>query len=237
MWQKNHHYSHYDGAGAEHWAWQFLRRNPDYQADWDWFNETWQLLEQLYGSPPDRNFMEWKNDSHAYRVVSDDDIVKARNLSGLKGQRLLIECWMGTKWGFYKFPVNPEIDLPELDTQLLWREVDLDKWLVMDGEQDSFSFRQIFDLRLPIEVQLEQAKRAFVIARRQQQKSGQLSCYRVPQCGKHGLNLLRIYDASNTGISESEIKEHLQLDNIPGLLAEAKELIYGGHQRILLYAE
>ena len=98
-------------------------------------------------------------------------------------------------------------------------------------------FRQTFDLRLPIELQLEQAKRGFVIARRKQQQSGHLSCYRISQCCKHWINLLRIYDAVNIGISESEIKDHLQLDNIPDLLAEAKELVYGGYQRILLYAE
>jgi len=100
MWQKNHYYLHYDGAGAEHWAWQFLRRNSDYQADWDWFNEIWQLLEQLYGSPPDRNFMEWKNDSRAYRVVSEDDIVKVRNLSGLIRTTLANRVLDGDKMGF-----------------------------------------------------------------------------------------------------------------------------------------
>ena len=136
------------------------------------FIENWQLLERMYSSPPDRNFVKWKNDSRAYREVSDDDIVKTRNLCGLKGQRLLIECWMGTKWGFYKFPVDLQIDLPELDAQLLWREVELDKWLVLDDDEDHFSFRKTFDLRLPIEFQLEQAKRAFVIARRQQRQSG-----------------------------------------------------------------
>ena len=38
--------------------------------------------------------------------------------------KVLIECWMGSKWGFYKFPLSPDTDMPLIGEQLLWREIE-----------------------------------------------------------------------------------------------------------------
>lgn len=59
-------YSHCTGLTRDQWAWEFLRRNPDYQADFRRFIALWQALEADYGAPPNRDFQRWKRDPRAY---------------------------------------------------------------------------------------------------------------------------------------------------------------------------
>jgi hypothetical protein len=159
-------------------------------------------------------------------------------LENYLGERQLIECWMGSKWGFYKFPLNSQVDIPDLETKLHWREVGLQSVLGKDENVGSlFHVNQVLDVRLSIELQLEHVKREFVIVKRQLKRSRVLPCYRLSQCGERWVNLLRIYDAFLAGATESELIDHLQLKGIPVLHKEARELVFGGYQRILLYAE
>ncbi len=90
-------------------AWQFLRRNPAYREDWRRFWSTWQVLEADYGRPPHCDFQRWKQDPRAYApdtVCIDQDELGV-SCAGEEG-KVLIECWMGAKWGFYKFPLNSD---------------------------------------------------------------------------------------------------------------------------------
>ncbi len=56
-WRDPSAYSFTFNLSRERWAWEFLRRNPGYIADWEWFFATWQALESAYGRPPDRDFV------------------------------------------------------------------------------------------------------------------------------------------------------------------------------------
>ena len=40
------------GLTRDQWAWEFLRRNPDYQRDYRAFIAIWRALEADYGAPP-----------------------------------------------------------------------------------------------------------------------------------------------------------------------------------------
>ena len=55
-WRKAQDYSFCESLTREQWAWEFLRRNPEYRQDYAWFISTWQALEQEYGKPPNRDF-------------------------------------------------------------------------------------------------------------------------------------------------------------------------------------
>lgn len=93
-WRNPADYTDTTHLGHEHWAWEFLRRNPDYQVDWRWFSKTWQALE-VDGPPPERDFQRWRRDPRSYR-----DDIHAPSLNGNsvvegEGERLRIECWMG----------------------------------------------------------------------------------------------------------------------------------------------
>ena len=51
-WRRTEDYQFTQEIKLDLWAWEFLRRNPEYIKDWHWFDQTWQALEKDYGSPP-----------------------------------------------------------------------------------------------------------------------------------------------------------------------------------------
>ena len=117
IWRNAGDYAFTDILNAGQWAWEFLRRNVEYQRDWQWFIATWRSLEARYGKAPSRDFQRWKKDPDAYKIVDD-----ASGECRVDQDKVLIECWMGAKWGFYKFPLDPDTDQPVIGEQLSWRE-------------------------------------------------------------------------------------------------------------------
>ncbi len=141
----------------DQWAWEFLRRNPQYQADYTQFIAIWRALEADYGAPPNRDFTRWKQDPRAYGPL---DAATTETLNPISGDlcigeddRVFIECWMGAKWGFHKFPLDPERVVPGPD-ELSWRPPPQSD--VEVGEPYRLDIR--FDLSLPLPPQLDAAK-------------------------------------------------------------------------------
>ncbi len=138
------------------WAWEFLRRNPEYQADYREFIAIWQALEQDYGMPPERDFFRWKQDPRASRPAWDPSRSIGAACTTDDEDRQLIECWMGAKWGFYQFPQNPALHALELAASINWRPPPA---FDFRSEQDAPHRQQLnFDLSLPLPAQLEAAK-------------------------------------------------------------------------------
>lgn len=140
----------------DQWAWEFLRRNPDYQSDYRRFITLWHALEADYGAPPHRDFSKWKRDPRAYGPLPGDVERDAPSGELCVGEddRVLLECWMGAKWGFYKFPLDPGRGTPPDPDELSWRPPPqpaphLDEACRLDVS---------FDLSLPLPPQLEAAK-------------------------------------------------------------------------------
>lgn len=102
-------YAYCDTLTRDQWAWEFLRRNPDYRRDYLAFITIWRALEAAYGAPPNRDFSRWKRDPRAYGPLPGN--AELATPSGeqctVDDERVLLECWMGAKWGFYKFPLDP----------------------------------------------------------------------------------------------------------------------------------
>ena len=110
-WRHPNDYSYTAALSAERWAWEFLRRNPEYRHDWQAFITRWCSLEADYGKAPNRDFSRWKNDPRAYVSEQDTDLICPDELGAaciIEDNKILIECWMGAKWGFYKFPLDPD---------------------------------------------------------------------------------------------------------------------------------
>ena len=107
----------------DQWAWEFLRRHPGYQADYRRFIAVWRALEADYGAPPHRDFARWKRDPRAYGPLPGDDGLDAARgeLCTVDDDRVLLECWMGAKWGFYKFPLDPARTTAPGPDELAWR--------------------------------------------------------------------------------------------------------------------
>jgi len=142
------------------WAWEFLRRNPDYRADYAEFSAAWQALEAAYGAPPNRDYYRWKQDPRAFRPAWDPSLSTGAACVTDDEDRQLIECWMGAKWGFYQFPQNPDLSALELATPVNWRPPPA---FDLRSGDDSLNRQKLnFDLALPLPAQLEAAKQWLV---------------------------------------------------------------------------
>lgn len=228
-WQNATHYHFCEDLQADEWAWQFLRRNPEYRADWHWFHATWADLEADYGRPPNRDFQQWKSDPRAYR--------EAVNEQG-DTELLLIECWMGQKWGFYKFPIDPNVTRPQPGAELHWRSQSTLARLVTKDDvawlgEDHAKVAYGFDLRLPLTTQFEQAQRYLRLLRRQRSKQGSI-CLEIPQQRRHDwIRYLRYLDAESANVPLEEIKAVLSLDEPSVTRQQAHEMTRTGYRRIL----
>ena len=211
----------------DQWAWEFLRRNPDYQADYRRFIEIWQALEADYGAPPKRDFQRWKLDPRAYGPLPGDADLDAPGGELCTGEddRVLLECWMGAKWGFYKFPLDPQRTVPPGPDALSWRPPPAP---APRAEGDAYRLDVAFDLSLPLPPQLEAARFRLLSRAAELRRSGLAAPLTVASQRAHWTRLLRLLDAETAG-------EALASD--AHLLDEAKAMVRGGYREILRLAD
>jgi len=209
---------------SDQWAWEFLRRNPDYRADYRQFISLWQSLEAEYGVPPHRDFTRWKRDPRAYGPPSGEGALD--NPSGElclgEGDRVLVECWMGAKWGFYKFPLDPERSTPPSPAELAWRPP------AARGSRpagDVYRLDIAFDLSLPLPPQLEAAKFRLISRAAELRRAGLPAPLSVDSQRAHWTRMLRLLDAEAAG--EAVEKQDA------ALLREAQAMMRGGYLEIL----
>ena len=241
-WRQAHNYSYTKSLNVEQWAWEFLRRNKGYQQDWQWFWTTWQSLEARYGKPPERDFQRWKRDPDAYRIVDE-----ASGECRIDQDKVLIECWMGAKWGFYKFPLDPATQQPLIGEQLTWREVEESAQLVedassvyLDGQAGHVALG--FELELPLRGQLELAKRFLQARQARLRREGKITMRLVSNHKDRWCVMLRLLDGLETGDDLDSVCRFLgdQPGGLPDgdnsaaiLLNEAGKLVNGGYRELL----
>jgi len=174
-------YAHCATLPRDQWAWEFLRRNPDYRADYQRFIAIWRTLEAEYGAPPKRDFQRWKQDPRAYGPLPGDaELAAPSGELCVVDDRVLLECWMGAKWGFYKFPLDPERSAPPPD-ELSWRPPPQPALPPDTIYQLDISF----DLSLPLPPQLEAARFRLVSRAAELRRSGlaaSVRCIRPTGC-------------------------------------------------------
>jgi len=228
------------GLTREQWAWEFLRRNPDYRRDWAAFDATWRDLEAVYGRPPNRDFTAWKQDPRAWVHVSECPEGECR----VDQDKVLIECALGARWGFHKFPPDPADDDPVGGGRLTWRERPADQalelgpgdgaWLGADRGRVALGF----DLRLPLRDQIEQAKRHLQMAQRQRVRDGSVVPASVAGLRDCWTRCLRLLDAESPDPAAPAPLEELAGEwSAAWLLAEAHRLRDGGYLDILRLPE
>jgi len=222
-------YAHCATLTRDQWAWEFLRRNPDYRADYRQFIVLWQALEADYGAPPQRDFQRWKQDPRAYGPLPDSqaDALAASggDLCVGENDRVFLECWMGAKWGFHKFPLDPDRATPPGPDELSWRPppqpaAPADETLRLDLS---------FDLSLPLPPQLEAAKFRLVSRAAELRRKGLAAPMTVANQRTRWTQMLRLLDAEAAG--ESADEEDAEL------LREAQAKVHGGYVEILRLAD
>lgn len=197
-WHNAADYAHTRDLDGAQWAWEFLRRNPVYRQEWTAFNRVWQQLEAAYGRPPNRDFCAWKADPRAWVRAADCPGSDCR----VDQDKVLIECAMGARWGFHKFPPDPDDDDPVGAGRLIWRALDPDTPIVGDGDRewlgdDAARVALGFDLSLPLRDQVERAKRTLQVMQRQRQKSGLIRPASVRLRSESLTLMLRLLDAES----------------------------------------
>jgi hypothetical protein len=186
---------------------------------------------------------QWKKDKRAWRSEAE---LHGCDKTGCekRGDDLLIECWMGSKWGFYKFPLDPDLDAMAAKDKLTWRQVEtsvqlVDKEDAADIEND-LNVALLFDLTLPLKTQLDEAKRFLVASQRTLKKSGRLDIYNIKGSHERWLKGLQLLDARTAGISDNEIAQSLFNGDefaLVELAMEAEGYVAGGYLQILLMPE
>lgn len=215
------------------WAWQFLRRCPEYRNDFAWFIATWHALEADYGSPPARDFFRWKQDPRAWRA-EEEIRACASDLCPGENNQVLIECWMGAKWGFRKFPIDPAVAFPD---ELAWREQSISVETASAESVSALPPERIaleFDLGLPLEAQLEAARRKFALLRHGLTKTGRLPPLSVRQGAPIWRTWLRLLDALETGTDLPEVGSRLDIADPVKAAHQAQAMCAHGYRRMLL---
>lgn len=234
-WRRDADYAYCEHLDLAGWAWQFLRREPAYQADYHWFISIWRQLEAEYGAPPQRDFFRWKQDPRAWRAEAEIAACGTDVCPGENNQ-VLIECWIGAKWGFRKFPIDPTINLPE---ELAWREFPANVEVLTPDSvtahpQSPEKLALGFDLSLPLPAQLEAAKQQLIAARQLRIQNGAFP----PRSLREGMPLwrlqLRLLDALEDGEILSTASKTLALKDPDSEAAAARAMRGAGYRRILM---
>lgn len=215
-------YAYCASLTPDQWAWEFLRRNPAYQADHRRFMAIWHALEAEYGAPPRRDFARWKLDPRAYGPLPGDTAPHAPEdeLCTIDDDRVLLECWMGAKWGFYKFPLDPACRAPAPE-MLSWRPA--------PAARDSDAATRLdisFDLSLPLPPQLEAARIRLVGHAAALRRRGIAAPMTVGNQRTHWTHMLRILDTDASASDAASVD----------LRREAEAMVQGGYRKIPLLA-
>ena len=213
----------------DQWAWEFLRRNPAYCADYRQFIAIWRALEADYGAPPHRDFQRWKRDPRAYGPLPDSHDSNlpngANELCIGEDERVLLECWMGAKWGFHKFPLDPERVHPPTPDELSWRALPAQ---AASDIEPPYQLDIAFDLSLPLPPQLDAARFRLVSRIAELRRSGHAAPRSVASQCNHWTRLLMLLDGNATGLDEPA---HV------AWLAEARAMTERAYREILRLAE
>lgn len=185
----------------DQWAWEFLRRNPAYRADYQQFIAIWRALEADYGAPPNRDFQRWKQDVRAYGPLpgaSDSNLSNAASeLCIVEDERVLLECWMGAKWGFHKFPLDPDRALPPEPCELSWRARPAQAASEIDAR---YRLDIAFDLSRPLPPQFDAARFRLASRVAELRRAGQVVPKSASSEREHWTRLLQVLDEQNADL-------------------------------------
>lgn len=219
-WKKEEDYAFIETLDAHGWAWEFLRRNKDYQAAFLECIELVKVNEQLHGPYPKPIFHEKEYPHKLFYSPARHENESARNWSqrnasikGVNPEVLHPKAYYARKWGLIGLenPINdaacpkfiPVRQLPSvLDSHGLSR-------LLQEHENIENHIRLVsIDLTLPLSAQMKAVKNN--LQELQEEFLNKKKPKGLPPLEpKNWLLYLRAWDAKQSGSSLKEIGERL----------------------------
>ena len=225
QWDDPPAYGFTQELSAGQWAWEFLRRNPIYREEWQAFNATWRVLEAAYGKVGQRDITAWKSDPRAWVPAAECEESDCR----VDGEKVLIECALGARWGFYKFPPDPVDDDPVGGGRLNWRDFSFEpELLAVVSTQDDVAPGSVdlrFDLSLPLREQLISAKRQLQIEQRSRVRAGLIKAPSIAAHRERLCILLRLLDALEARAETARIQSVLYPESTEAYAGDKREAI------------
>ena len=221
-------YNYTEKHNKEQWAWEFLRRNPEYQQKYKQFIHRWHTLESVYGKDPDRDLQGWQKDLRSLANEWDSEMTLLEEHPDVDRDNsyqepIQIEAWMSLKWGFKCFPLDPETHSLEVLKDIEWHEqvIDLDD-IRFDAESTDPIAQVNFDLRYSLQDQLDAAHKDLINLTSQLKRLGKVKLVAADHY-HDWLEQLKILDDTNLFEQSSEEQQ-----------LAALEMCKTGYRQILL---
>jgi len=212
----------------EQWAWEFLRRNPEYQRDYKQFIHRWHTLEDLFGKGNERDDQAWRNDIRSLANEWDSELTLLEQLPGAERDNttqepVQIDVWMQQKWGLDCFPIDPEDNSAEAFEKIQWGDQKIDLDDIRFDAQTTDPIAQVnFDLRYSLHDQLEAAHKDLITLTGQLQRLGKVKLVASDHY-EEWLDQIKLLDDEVLFNEASEQKQY-----------SATEMCVSGYRKILL---
>ncbi len=227
-WRNLDDYQYTKGLTHKAWAWEFLRRNPDYRNAW----QVWKHDEKLRTPTP-------------LELLTSEEIEVTQSIGNKHREEAVREAG---KWGLL-MPCDPNVRADTFQTEegdFIWWRRDLlsASVFVLNKDHARETLRRLsletellaFDLRRPINQQLDQAR----ILLRQLREFKEIKQRRVNTKAHKKLwpRYLQALDARNDGRPLKEIAvvffENVSMTSKAGdFLKQAERLRDGGYRKIV----
>jgi len=244
-WCNADEYPRAKGTPPSVWAWEFLRRNPDYIEDWITFKSRIGEYADRYPNLSSPEMAEFLMDKRFKHVVT----TRAINSGDYRKTETPLTNYYGRKWGLMQI-ADPDASYD----QRTHRWIAVAGGFFTPGTESEFDDPTVefvgVDLTLPLEPQLRDIK-AWLKKQRVTRSENKLITL-VPMSRSRPaewLEYLRVIDGNASGADRSEMAsallstvdnsgpDYLGSKNIDNWLKKAKELLAGGYRALPLIPE
>jgi hypothetical protein len=244
------------------WIWEFLRRNKEYQADYERFvalpgyHKHGGKTSKWSGRPFEGDMSMWYFDPPALPSETRDQYFLRHD--DIDSVCMPLEAHLRTKWCITNVPDPAKDDGyfilgPEIETPPYWLQIegaDATGYIPPISDPDEIHHVTLrFDLRYSIDKQLERAKEYIELQQEHlRETGGEIDLIRATGPQLHKLPYyLRAFDADCAGATLSEIGEILFPEKRHELRLESmiqsahravkggNELVYGGYKELIRF--
>lgn len=254
-WRCADGYPRADVASIEQWAWEFLRRNPQYQQDWADYAHRCRAVVPGFAQGAELTKDEFRSllEHESLQVYDpprlDDETEEGWIRRVGKGVSMSLGGVMADKWGLSSF-YDPAREYSPL---LSFADRPAAQWLPKHVlERGAYHLEasdqvMVFDLELPLDVQLEQARIFLFAMQKRFQKEGKIE---LLSAGRQRPDLypayLRVLDAEAGNVEVVDIAKELlpHLENsypdysasktVRNYLKAAKAIRDGGYRALII---